>query len=141
MIKKFKSLIEKVVGIATTKVECAIDEDVVDCKEIGNMPPWGDRPVDEHYEFVVDDWFATPYKDEKLDVVTGEPTPPVIDPITGEEYTYEPPSSEPENIHQLMYDIATNNGKHLQGGSETFQENVNLDNKTWQSGTGWTQFK
>jgi hypothetical protein len=48
-------------------------------------------------------------------------------------------SKEPENIHQLMYDIATESAPitpqldplpSLGGGSETFQEGY------WQSGTG-----
>ena len=147
MIRKLKSLIKKVVGISTTEVECAIDEDIVDCKEIDNMPPWGhsdlealssfsSRPVDDYFDRVVDDWFATPYNEE-VDTVTGEPMK--MDPVTGD---YVVPTAEPENIHQVMYDIATKNGKHWeQGGSETFQGNVNLDDHTWQSGTGWGQYR
>ena len=151
MFGKIKSLIKKVVGISTTEVECAIDEDVVDCKEIDNMPPWGhsdlealssfsSRPVDDYFDRVVDDWFSTPYTEE-VDTVTGEPFI-TMDPITGEQVSYQPPSSEPENIHQVMYDMATKTGKHWQqGGSETFQENVNLDDRTWNSGTGWNLYK
>ena len=151
MIRKLKSLIKKVVGISTTEVECAIDKDIVDCKEIDNMPPWGHsdlealnsytppRSIDDDFDRVVDDWFAIPYNEE-VDFVTGEPVP--MDQITGEQVSYQPPSSEPENIHQVMYDIATKNGKHWeQGGSETFQENVNLDGHPWQSGTGWSLYR
>ena len=150
MINRIKSLIKKVVGISTTEVECAIDEDIVDCQEIDNMPPWGHsdlealrsytpRPIDDDFDRVVDDWFAIPYN-EKVDTITGEPF--AMDPITGESVSYQPPSCEPENIHQVMYDTATKNGKHWeQGGSETFQQNVNLDDHTWQSGTGWGQYR
>ena len=150
MINRIKSLIKKVVGISTTEVECAIDEDIVDCQEIDNMPPWGHsdlealrsytpRPTDDNFDRVVDDWFAIPYN-EKVDFVTGETVP--MDQITVEQVSYQPSSSEPENIHQVMYDIATKNGKHWeQGGSETFQENVNLDGHPWQSGTGWSLYR
>ena len=137
MIKHIKSLIKKVVGISTTKVECAIDEDIVDCKEIDEEPYVG---VPAGIISPIDDWFSTPYNEEvktTTDMVTGEPLKK--DPVTGE---YVAPTVEPENIHQLMYDMATKNGKHWeQGGSETFQENVNFDNSTWQSGTGWGQYR
>ena len=119
------------------EVVCEIDEDVVDCKQIDNMPPWGhsdleafsSRPVDEYFDNIVDDWFAKPYN-ENVDIITGESF--TVDPITGEQVTYEPPSSEPENIHEVMYDIATRSGSTtIQldpiGGSENFQggsENV-----------------
>jgi len=136
MIKKLKSLIKKVVGISTTEVECAIDEDIVDCKEIDEEPYVG---VPAGIISPIDDWFSTPYNEE-VDTVTGEPV--AMDSITGESVSYQPPSCEPENIHQVMYDMATKNGKHWeQGGSETFQQNVNLDNHTWQSGTGWGQYR
>ena len=136
MINRIKSLIKKVVGISTTEVECAIDEDIVDCKEIDEEPYVG---VPAGIISPIDDWFSTPYN-EKVDTITGEPV--AMDPITGESVSYQPPSCEPENIHQVMYDMATKNGKHWeQGGSETFQQNVNLDDHTWQSGTGWGQYR
>ena len=137
MINRIKSLIKKVVGISTTEVECAIDEDIVDCQEIDlesyvGVPACVTTPLD--------DWFAPPYNIEvntARDVVTGEPMK--MDPVTGD---YVVPTAEPENIHQVMYEEATKNGKHWeQGGSETFQENVNLDDQTWQSGTGWGQYR
>jgi len=143
MIRKLKSLIKKVVGISTTKVECAIDEDIVECKEIDNMPPWGHSDLEALGSYppenVVDDWFAMPYNKE-VDTITGESAD--MDPVTGESVPCQPPSCEPENIHQLMYDMATKNGKHWeQGGSETFQENVNFDDRPWQSGTGWSIYR
>ena len=86
---------------------------------------------------MVDDWFSTPYNTEvntAKDVVTGQPSN--FDPISGEEYY------EPDDIHDIMYEQATKNGlPWTQGGSETFQENVNLDDRTWQSGTGWGQYR
>ena len=137
MISRFKSLIKKVVGISTTKIECSIDEEIVDCKEI-DAEPYVGIPADILNP--VDDWFSTPYNTEvntTPDIVTGEPLK--MDPVTGD---YVVPTAEPENIHEVMYQEATKNGMHWkQGGSETFQGNVNLDNRTWQSGTGWSQYR
>jgi len=108
------------------EVVCEIDEDVVDCKEIDKEPYVG---IPAGITTPVDDWFAAPYN-KNVDIITGEPHP--VDPITGEQVLYEPPSSEPENIHEVMYDIATRSGSTtIQldpiGGSENFQggsENV-----------------
>ena len=131
MIKQLKSLIKKVVGISTTEVECAIDEDIVECQEIDlesyvGVPACVTTPLD--------DWFAPPYNIEvntARDVVTGQTLN--YDPITGEEYF------EPDDIHEIMYEQAIKNGlPWTQGGSETFQENVDLD---WTSGTGWGQYR
>ena len=131
MIRKLKSLIKKVVGISTTEVECAIDDDIVECQEIDlesyvGVPACVTTPLD--------DWFAPPYNMEvntARDVVTGQPLN--YDPITGEAYY------EPDDIHEIMYEQATKNGLPWdQGGSETFQENVDLD---WTSGTGWGQYR
>ena len=49
-------------------------------------------------------------------------------------------TQEPENIHQVMYEMATKNWntvKETQGGSENFQEGPGA----WNSGTGMRQFK
>ena len=129
MFGKIKSLIKKVVGISTTEVEC---------EEIDNMPPWGHSDLEALSSYpsekVVDDWFTPPYNLEvntARDVVTGQPLN--YDPITGEAYY------EPDDIHEIMYEQATKNGLPWdQGGSETFQENVDLD---WTSGTGWGQYR
>ena len=49
-------------------------------------------------------------------------------------------TQEPENIHQVMYEIATSNWntvdetKQSMGGSENFQEG-------WNSGTGMGQYR
>ena len=137
MISRFKSLIKKVVGISTTNIECSIDEEIVDCKEIDAEPYVG---IPAGILNPVDDWFSTPYNTEvniTPDIVTGEPLK--MDPVTGD---YVVPTAEPENIHEVMYQEATKNGMHWkQGGSETFQGNVNLDDRTWQSGTGWSQYR
>ena len=57
----------------------------------------------------------------------------------------QPPSKEVANIHEVMYNIATSNGKtttqlnpmpQLGGGSENFQSGPG----GWMSGTGMAQF-
>ena len=57
----------------------------------------------------------------------------------------QPPTKEVENIHEVMYNIATGNGKtttqldplpELGGGSENFQSGPG----GWMSGTGYGQF-
>ena len=37
-------------------------------------------------------------------------------------------ANEPDNIHEVMYELSTKNGSTLNcGGSEVFQKDVNLD--------------
>ena len=57
----------------------------------------------------------------------------------------QPPAKEVDNIHEVMYNIATGNGKtttqldplpELGGGSENFQSGPG----NWMSGTGMSQF-
>ena len=124
MIKKIKkifetqtSLLRKKAGIFKEEdIECAIDDDVVDCKEIDKEPYVG---VPAPILNPVDEWFSSPYG-----------CPPAI---TKKQQDYmaheteikkaEVQTNEPDNIHQLMYDIATqNSATTLQidpiGGSE-----------------------
>jgi len=112
-------------------IECAIDEDVVECDEMDSPYVGVPAPVLNP----VDDWFTGPY---------GCPTA-----ITEKQKDYmvqeteikkqeENQAIESENIHQEMYDIATKNGKttvqlNPVGGSETFQEGPG----GWTSGTGY----
>ena len=54
----------------------------------------------------------------------------------------QPPTKEVANIHEVMYNIATSNGKTTTqldpvGGSENFQAGPG----GWMSGTGMNQFK
>ena len=115
-------------------LECAIDEDTVDCGHL-------DDDQDKAYVGVpapilnpIDEWFASPY---------GCPSA-----ITEKQKEYEhinddfqdgwwllpeyQDTKESPNIHQEMYDLATNSGKTTTqldpiGGSENFQggsENV-----------------
>ena len=133
MIKK---LINKIFSqkISEDNIECAIDEDTVDCNHL-------DDDQDKAYVGVpapilnpLDDWFASPY---------GCPSA-----ITEKQKEYEhinddfqdgwwllpeyQDTKESPNIHQEMYDLATKSGATTVqldpiGGSENFQggsENV-----------------
>ena len=116
------------------KVECAIDEDVVDCKELEDD---GLDYEDQYYTGVPappylqdDPWFgpAPTYSQKQLDYMVQETE---IKQKEREENF----SVESEDIHQRMYEIATQNSPtttqlNPPGGSEN----------VWMSGTGMGQF-
>jgi len=131
MIEKLKqffetqtSLLKKKAGVFKEEdIECAIDEQLVDCKEIDEDPYVG-VPAPEY--MVIDPWFGNespPYTENQQDYMERETE------IKKQEAAF---IGEPENIHQLMYEIATkSSATTLQldpiGGSENFQggsENV-----------------
>ena len=129
MIEKLKqffetqtSLLRKKAGVFKEEdIECAIDEQLVDCKEIDREPYVGvPAPTLTPY----DDWFSEPVTTSKQQDYMERETE-----IKKQEAAF---ASEPENIHQLMYEIATeSSATTLQldpiGGSENFQggsENV-----------------
>ena len=129
MIKRIKQLIETQTSLLRKKagvfkeedIECAIDEQLVDCKEIDREPYVGvPAPTLTPY----DDWFSEPVTTSKQQDYMERETE-----IKKQEAAF---ASEPENIHQLMYEIATESSTTtLQldpiGGSENFQggsENV-----------------
>ena len=127
MINTIKETIKDILGIEKKineeDIECAIDEDVVECEEIDEEPYVG-VPAPEY--LVTDPWFGnTPYTEKQLDYMEQE-----IEMKRQERE--ENFSVEPENIHQLMYEMATRGGATtIQldpiGGSENFQggsENV-----------------
>ena len=129
MIKKLKqffetqtSLLKKKAGVFKEEdIECAIDEQLVDCKEIDKDPYVG---VPAPTLIPHDDWFSEPVITSKQQDYMERETE-----IKKQEAVF---ASEPENIHQLMYEIATeSSATTLQldpiGGSENFQggsENV-----------------
>ena len=110
------------------KVECAIDEDIVECSEM-DAPPYTGVPAPVLTPH--DDWFEDPPKTE----MQMEYEHINDDPHDGwwlmPEYQ---DTKEPENIHQLMYEMATKSGattvqldpiggsENFQGGSENFHE-------------------
>ena len=134
MLKLIKTLFKKP---SEKDIECAIDEQIVDCESeafkedalnyyVGvPAPP----------ENVLDTWFSGPYGEpiEPKDEVTfgGNYEGPLYAPYTAvDEFKKE--SIGDDGMHQKMYDIATQSGKTTVqlnpiGGSENFQggsENV-----------------
>ena len=119
------------------KVECAIDEEVVDCDEMDN-PPYVGVPAPAYLE--IDPWFSPPVLSEKQMTYKEAYDAAVADQQIADEV----PGQEPSDIHQKMYEIATaSNGTAVQrdpiGGSENFQGGDN--GYGWMSGTGMGQFK
>ena len=121
------------------KVECAIDEEVVDCDEM-DSPPYVGVPAPAY--LVPDPWFgneAPPYSEKQLDYMEQET---LIKQQQDQETHSE--TVESEDIHAKMYELATaSNGTAIQrdpiGGSENFQGGSN--GYGWMSGTGLGQFK
>ena len=148
MIKKFKELLGKVVSkqevetqttilqkkAGTFNVECAIDEEVVDCDEM-DSPPYIGVPAPAYLED--DPWFgpAPTLTEKQQEYFQREATERLHQDIREEKKT-----CESEDIHAKMYEIATQNWttvSETQGGSENFQEGPG----GWNSGTGLAQFK
>ena len=143
MIEKIKQLIETQTSLLRKKagvfkedeIECAIDEEVVDCEEIDEEPYVG---IPAPILTPVDDWFSSPYgcpTEKQQDYMTQEAE---IKKQEAENRQYW--TKESDNIHQLMYEMSTKTGKTTVqldpvGGSETFQEGPG----GWQSGVGRTQ--
>ena len=123
-LKEVKELLSK----KSNKIECAIDEEVVDCDEM-DSPPYIGVPAPAYLED--DPWFGpAPERTEKqLDYMEKETH------IKQQQYQETHTSVESEDIHQKMYEIATQNSPttiqlNPPGGSEN----------VWMSGTGMGQF-
>ena len=154
MIKRFASIIQSAVKAVTfeKELECAIDDEVVNCESLevpiqecgpGHFTQgYGWLGHEENYVGVPapaylkdDEWFgpAPEYTDNQKDYMERETE------IKRQEFE-KSFSTEPENIHQVMYEIATSNWntvdetKQSMGGSENFQEG-------WNSGTGMGQYQ
>ena len=108
-------------------IECALDEDVVECSEM-DSPPYTGIPAP--ILTPVDDWFSGPYgcpTEKQQDYMVQEAE---IKKQEAENRQYW--TKESANIHQEMYDLATKSGATTVqldpiGGSENFQggsENV-----------------
>tara|TARA_R100000458_G_C8068536_1_gene108376 strand:- start:92 stop:502 length:411 start_codon:yes stop_codon:yes gene_type:complete len=134
MINTIKETIKGILGIEKKideeDIECAIDEDVVECDGLDYE--------DQYYTGVpapvlnpIDEWFASPYG--VAPAVTEKQKDYMEQEIEIKRQEREENFSvEPDNIHQLMYEMATKSGATtIQldpiGGSENFQggsENV-----------------
>ena len=147
MIKKIKETLSQVFfspeASGTWGVECAIDEEIVDCKEFEED---GLDYEDQYYTGVpapayleIDPWFSPPVLSEKQMTYKEAYDAAVADQQIADEVS----GQEPSDIHQKMYEIATaSNGTAVQrdpiGGSENFQGGDN--GYGWMSGTGLGQF-
>jgi hypothetical protein len=140
LFKKIKDIIVTSVEPSTEiedKIECAIDDNVVDCTEL-NEEPYVGVPAPE--ENVIDEWFADRTGEvivEDLDNFGGNYEGPLYAPYTAVD-EFKKKSIGDDGTHQRMYEIATKNHNttiHLNppGGSENFQEGPG----GWNSGTGW----
>ena len=134
MINTVKETIKSILGIEKKidekDIECAIDEDVVDCTEMEEEPYVG---VPVPILNPVDEWFASPYgcssaiTEKQQDYMVQEAEIKKQEDENRQYWT-----KEPENIHQVMYEMATKSGATTVqldpiGGSENFQggsENV-----------------
>ena len=134
MINTIKETIKGILGIEKKideeNIECAIDEDVVDCTEMEEEPYVG---VPAPILNPVDEWFASPYgcssaiTEKQQDYMVQEAEIKKQEDENRQYWT-----KEPENIHQVMYEMATKSGATTVqldpiGGSENFQggsENV-----------------
>ena len=126
------TILQKKAG--TYEVECAIDEEVVDCDEM-DSPPYIRVPAPAYLED--DPWFGmSPTPTEKQqDYMAQEAEIKMVEEQQRSEET-----CESEDIHAKMYEIATQNWTTVaetQGGSENFQEGPG----GWNSGTGINQFQ
>ena len=128
------TLLQKKAG--TYKVECSIDDEKVDCNDFKESSHIGyPAPV----ETPTDPWFTDvapeTIKTEKQ--ITHEEM--LEEAQRREEKNRKEETKEPENIHQMMYELATQNWttvKETQGGSENFHEGPG----GWNSGNGMGQF-
>ena len=128
-----KQIINKLFSqkISEEDIECAIDENIVDCDHFDDDQDKAYVGVPAPVLTPVDDWFSgsygfateIPITEKQKDYMERENEMKMADQ-----------SKEPDNIHQLMYEMATNNGattlqldpiggsENFQGGSENFHE-------------------
>ena len=129
-----KQIINKLFSqkISEEDIECAIDENIVDCDHFDDDQDKAYVGVPAPVLTPVDDWFSgsygfateIPITEKQKDYMERE----------NEMKMAEDQSKEDDNIHQLMYEMATKSGattlqldpiggsENFQGGSENFHE-------------------
>ena len=129
-----KQIINKLFSqkISEEDIECAIDENIVDCDHFDDDQDKAYVGVPAPVLTPVDDWFSgsygfateIPITEKQKDYMERE----------NEMKMTEDQSKEPDNIHQLMYEMAIKSGattiqldpiggsENFQGGSENFHE-------------------
>ena len=128
-----KQIINKLFSqkISEEDIECAIDENIVECEHFDDDQDKAYVGVPAPVMTPVDDWFSgsygfateIPITEKQKDYMEREKEMKMADQ-----------SKESDNIHQLMYEIATKSGattlqldpiggsENFQGGSENFHE-------------------
>ena len=118
-----KEILSKLFTQKPKDLECAIDEDKVDCEHL-------DDDQDKAYVGVpapilnpVDEWFSSSYG---CPSAVTEKQKDYMEQETVMKQQEQNSSIEPENIHQVMYEMATRSGATTVqldpiGGSENFQ--------------------
>ena len=135
MIEKIKQLIETQTSLLRKKagtfkeeeIECAIDENIIDCTEMEEKPYVG-IPAPDYLQD--DPWFGPAFVSDKgQDYMEKE-----AEIKQQEEENRQYWTNESDNIHQVMYEMATKNAattlqldpiggsENFQGGSENFHE-------------------
>jgi hypothetical protein len=122
------------------KVECAIDDEVVDCEgeafKQDALNYYTGIPAPPYLE--IDPWFSPPiYSEKQMSYKEAHEQA-----VAEQQILDESESKESADIHQKLYEKATANWNTVaetqyQGGSENFQEGPG----GWQSGTGMEQFR
>ena len=123
-----------------TDIECAIDDNIVDCKELQDDYNEGQAFKDDAINYYTgipapkelphDPWFPNPFMKDKEVKFAGNYQGPLYAPYTAVDEFKK--STGDDGMHQKMYEMSTRSGKTtLQlnpiGGSENFQggsENV-----------------
>lgn len=116
------------------EVKCSLDDDEIPCEKL-QEPDYIGVPAPAY--LVDDPWFGPSplYTEKQKEYMTLE--------AEYIEQQQDSASSEPDNIHEIMYQIATqsSNPTTIQlnppGGSENFHEGPG----GWHSGTGYNQFR
>ena len=118
-----KQILSKLFTQKPKDIECAIDEDKVDCEHL-------DDDQDKAYVGVpapilnpIDEWFAAPYG---CPSAVTEKQKDYMEQETEVKQQEQNSSVEPDNIHEVMYEMATKSGATTVqldpiGGSENFQ--------------------
>ena len=135
IIKTIKNIFIPESEIVEDKIECAIDDEIIDCKEMDEELVYTGVPAPVYLK--EDDWFgpAPEYTEKQKDYMKMETE------IKRQEFEKNF-SVEPTDIHQKMYEIATKNHNttldlNPPGGSENFHEGPG----GWNSGNGWGLYK
>ena len=124
-----KQILSKLFTQKPKDLECAIDEDKVDCEHLDDDQEKAYVGVPAPVLNPLDDWFSSSYG---CPSVVTEKQKDYMEQETVMKQQEQNSSIEPANIHQVMYEMATRSGATTVqldpiGGSENFQggsENV-----------------